>query len=179
MRTTPVHMTERFLKVLWVAFLLCPALPLRARQEAGTVPVNPPASDNFVGEWKFNPEKSPNSGGTTSEVIKIEQDGSGYKFTYDWKADNGTELHWWFVTDMKGNCVQATQSNGQPMNGEHCLTRINSDAFMSDNSVLTEQFKVKSKGQILNLERSYKHIFQGRKLSNAKLVFDRVSNSSD
>jgi hypothetical protein len=174
-----MHMAERFLKVLWVASLLCPTLPLSARQEAGTVPVNPPASDNFVGEWKFNPEKSPNSGGTATEVIKIEPDGSGYKFTYDWKADNGTELHWWFVTDMKGDCVHATQSNGHPMHGEDCLTRINSDAFMSDNSISTEQFKVKSKGQTLNLERTHKRTFQGQKLPDARLVFDRVSDSSD
>jgi hypothetical protein len=179
MRTTPVHMTEQFLKFLWVAFLLWPALPISARQEAGTVPVNPPASDNFLGEWKFNPEKSPNSGGTTSEVIKIEPEGSGYKFTYDWKADNGTELHWWFVTDMKGDCVQATQSNGHPMGGKHCLTRMNSEAFMSDNSIVTDQFQVKSKGQTLNLERTYKHTINGQKLHHDKLVFDRVSSSSD
>jgi hypothetical protein len=34
---------------------------------------------------------------------------SDYKFVYDLLAENGTELNWWFVTDMKGGCVKDTQ----------------------------------------------------------------------
>jgi len=154
--------------------LLFLALPAHARQEAASVPVNP-APDNFIGEWKFNPEKS--SPGIQRASIKIELQGTDYKVTNDWLADNGTELQWWFVTDMKGDCVKATQVNGKPMGGETCITRIDSNTFVKAGKIATETFKVDSKKRTMTVEFAPKStvIVNGRHASKTKSVYDRVS----
>ena len=160
--------------VFWIGCLLFLALPVRARQDAASVPVNS-APDNFVGEWKFNPEKS--SPGTQRASLKIELQGTDYKFTNDKLFDNGTELQWWFVTDMKGDCVKSTQLNGKPMGGETCMTRIDSNTFVRNDKLVTESYKVDPKKRTMTVEFAPKStvIVNGRHASKTKSVNDRVS----
>jgi hypothetical protein len=56
-------------------------------------------ADRFIGVWKLNQEKSHRS--DIKESLTIEYQGGNYKFVVDWSADNGTELYYWFVTQMK------------------------------------------------------------------------------
>ena len=107
-----------------ISFLFC-------QENPPSSPPQSPTPDAFVGTWKFNPKKSSRSG-TERESINIEVRDGAYRFTYDWLAENGTELNWWFVTDMKGVCVAHTQVNGQPMTSKSCVTRLTSHKFVDE-----------------------------------------------
>jgi hypothetical protein len=163
----------------WVvaACLLCAALPLGAFQQDGS-PASQPLShaDEFIGTWKFNVHKS-SSSGTEREVITIETQGNDYKFIYDWLAKNGTELNWWFVTDMKGTCVKDTQVNGRPMSSQSCMTRVDSRTFLNETPILKDDYKVSRDGQELDLHRVFlfPHNLHGKVPREVDLVFDRVS----
>jgi len=130
-------------------------------------------ADRFIGVWKLNADKTSRSG-TVSELITIESQGKDFKFTYDWSAENGTELHWWYVTDMKGGIVKPTQANGQPMSGKPRITRIDSGSFKIESEVLKDIYKVSADGQTMKLQRKYlidvaPHILP----KEIRLVFDR------
>jgi len=142
--------------VFWIGCLLFLALPVRARQDAASVPVN---------------------SGTQRASLKIELQGTDYKFTNDKLFDNGTELQWWFVTDMKGDCVKSTQLNGKPMGGETCMTRIDSNTFVRNDKLVTESYKVDPKKRTMTVEFAPKStvIVNGRHASKTKSVYDRVS----
>ncbi len=92
--------------------------------------------------------------GIERELITIDTQGNGYKFVYDWLGENGTELNFWFVTDMKGACVKETQVNGRPMTSKSCITRLDSRAFVNDTWVLKDEYKVSSDGQTLTVHRT-------------------------
>lgn len=132
------------------------------------------AVDAFIGAWKFNPEKSSHSG-TERESINIELRDGAYRFTYDWLAENGTELNWWFATDMKGGCVALTQVNQQPMNGKSCVTRLTSHKFV-DTHLFKDEYEVSSNGRTMKLHRKFIVPPSVRMTApkDAILVFDRV-----
>ena len=132
------------------------------------------AMDAFVGAWKFNPDKSLNSG-TEREAINIELNGGAYKFTYGWLSEKGVQLNWWFVTDMKGGCVKHTQVNGEPITSKSCVTRLSPHTFVDD-TILRDQYEVSSDGRTLKLHREFKVPPSVRmpKPKDAILVFDRV-----
>lgn len=131
--------------------------------------------DDFIGAWTFNPDKSSHSG-TERESINIELKDGAYKFTYDWLAENGTELNWWFVTDMKGGCVKHTQVNGQPMSSRSCMKRLSPHKFVDD-TMLTDEYEVSSNGRTLKLRRKFRvpPNVQMTAPKDAILVFDRSS----
>ena len=160
--------TLAMLLVATASFLVSEQNPPSSRAE-------PAVMDAFVGAWKFNPEKSSHSG-IERESINIEVKDGAYKFTYDWLAENGTELNWWFVTDMKGGCVKHTQVNGQPMTSKSCMTRLSSHKFI-DETILRDQYEVNSDGRTLKLHRQFKVPPSVRMTAprDALLVFDRVS----
>jgi hypothetical protein len=138
-------------------------------------PASPPVvADHFVGVWKLNTDKSSHSG-MVSESVVIETQGSDFKFLYDWLAENGTDLHWWFVTDMKGGCVKETQVNGKPMASQSCITRMDSKAFVNDTKILKDEYKVSADGETLVVRTTFKLSPNGKKLHEQKLVFDRVA----
>jgi hypothetical protein len=158
--------------------LFCAALPLGAFQENRSSPPHPSApsaADEFTGAWKLNTNKSSRSG-IEREVITIEIQGNDYKFLYDWLAENGTELNWWFVTDMKGACVKNTQVNGRPMSGKSCITRIDSRTFVDDTAILKDEYRVSSDGQELIVHRTFVIPPPVGRTGprKVKLVFDRV-----
>jgi hypothetical protein len=163
-------------KLLAVATLLLASVSLLMCQEnPSTSAREPVTAQDFIGAWKFNPDKSSHSG-TERESINIELKGDDYKFTYDWLAENGTELKWWFVTDMKGTCVNHTQVNGQPMTSKSCITLLGRNKFVNDTSIVREEYELSSNGRNLKINRSYKIAPSGKTPpKNIKLVFDRVS----
>src|SRR5689334_12841896 len=126
------------------------------------------ATDRFIGEWKFNAKKSSRVG-IESETIKIETTGSDYRFEYDQALENGTELHWWLVTDMKGGCVKQTQKNGEPINSQTCVLRLDANRFVDTNKppILKSEYQVSRDGQRMTARRTLLH-------TEATLVFDRV-----
>jgi len=133
-----------------------------------------PASDHFVGVWKLNEDKSTTKG--VRELITIEPQGGETKFTYDWAADNGTELQWWFVTDMKGGPVKPEQTNGKPMSKDFQprVTRIDSNRFVDDGKLFRDEYTVSADGKTLTILRTYKIDPSPHKLpAKTVLVFER------
>ena len=155
------------LLVATVSFLVCQENPPSSASE-------PSIKDDFIGAWKFNPDKSSHSG-TEKETINIELKDGAYKFTYDWLSEKGVDLNWWFVTDMKGGCVQDTQVNGQPMTSKSCIKRLSPRKFVND-TILKDEYEVSSDGRTLKLHREFKVPPSVRmpKPKDAILVFDRV-----
>src|SRR5260370_11757820 len=97
--------------------------------QASTQIASQGVSDRFIGIWKLRVDKT-SQAGSFSQVITIEGQGKDYKFTYDLSVGTGTENHWWYVTDMKGEIVKPMQMNGQPMPGKPPrITRIDSSRF--------------------------------------------------
>lgn len=159
--------TVATLVLVTVSFLMC-------QENSASSPSEASVTDSFIGAWKFNPDKSFRSG-TERESINIELKDGAYKFTYDWLAENGTELNWWFVTEMKGGCVKHTQVNGEPMTSKSCVTRLSPRKFVDD-TILRDQYEVSSDGRTLKLHREFKVPPSVRmpKPNDAILVFDRV-----
>jgi hypothetical protein len=110
-------------------------------------------ADRFIGVWKLNVDKSSRTG-LVSESITIESQESNVKFTYDRLGENGTELHWWFVTDMKGGTVKPTQVNGRPMSGESRITRLDSYRFKDESAMQQDEYEVSANGQTMIIKRT-------------------------
>jgi hypothetical protein len=159
--------TVTTLLVITASFLMCQEKPPSSPSESSV-------ADSFIGAWKFNPDKSLNSG-TEGESINIELNDGAYKFTYDWLSEKGVQLNWWFVTDMKGGCVKHTQVNGEPMTSKSCVTRLSPRKFLDD-TMLRDQYEVSSDGRTLKLHREFKVPPSVRmpKPKDAILIFDRV-----
>jgi len=153
--------------VVTVAFLM-------GQEKPPSSPSESPVTDDFIAAWKFNPHKSVNSG-TEKETITIELNDGAYKFTYDWLSEKGVELNWWFVTDMKGECVKHNQVNGEPMTTKSCVTRLSPRKFVDD-TILRDQYEVSSDGRTLTLRREFKvpPAVRMPKPKDALLVFDKV-----
>src|SRR6266487_276450 len=100
----------------------------------------PALSDNFVGTWQLNANKSSRSG-VERESIQIDFQGGQYKFVCDRLGENGTELNWWFQTDMKGECVILTGVDGKPMSGTSCVTRLSPRKFVNDTKIIHEEYQ--------------------------------------
>jgi hypothetical protein len=132
------------------------------------------AGDSFIGTWNLNIDKSPGSH-MEREVVSIVSQGNLYKLVYDWFGDNGTVLHVWLVTDMKGDCVKETQSNGQPTTGKACITRLGPRAFVDDNDILRDEYTVSRDGRTLTVVRNFKiwPAYSKATPKPVKLVFDR------
>src|SRR5579862_6332393 len=111
-------------------------------------------SDRFIGIWKLRVDKT-SQAVSFSQVLTIEGQEQGYKFTYDQSVGTGTENHWWYVTDMKGETVKPMQMNGQPMPGKPRVTRIDSTSFKVEGEVQRDVYKVSPDGQTMKLQRSY------------------------
>ena len=111
---------SRLILCVLLAFLL--SLSLLGQQNAST--------DNFIGKWKLNVDKSKLP--PERETITIELQGSQCKISDDVAYDNGTELNFWTLTDMKGTVSKLTQSNGKPMNEEWRVTREDANNFVID-----------------------------------------------
>ena len=133
-----------------------------------------PTADHFIGVWKLNEGKSTTKG--ISELITIEAQGSDLKFSYDWSADNGTELHLWFLTDMKGGLTKPVQTNGKPLSKESGsrITRVDSNKFIDDAKLLRDEYTVAADGLTMTIQRTYKFDPAPHKLpAITVLVFDR------
>jgi hypothetical protein len=124
-------------------------------------PASPPASNPFVGTWVLNREKGPPSG-IERESITIEPQGSDLKLTYDRLGENGTELQWWFVTDMKGGNVKPMQVNGLPMGGESRFTLLDPHTFVEDSMIrsdgralMSARYKVSADGQTMMVHTTF------------------------
>jgi hypothetical protein len=128
-------------------------------------------SDRFIGVWKLRVDKT--HAGTFSQVITIEGQGKDYKFTYDQSFGNGTEYHWSYVTDMKGEATRPIQTNGHPMPGKSRVTRIDSGSFKVEGEIQTDVYKVSSDGETMKLQRTYSVQTRPNVLHDANLVFDR------
>jgi len=134
----------------------------------------PALSDNFVGTWQLNANKSSRSG-VERESIQIDFQGGQYKFVCDRLGENGTELNWWFQTDMKGECVILTGVDGKPMSGTSCVTRLSPRKFVNDTKIIHEEYQVSSDGrQLINHTKFKLEYAPGKRLPEVKLVFDRV-----
>ncbi len=159
------------MKLLLVGLALSPLLYASQKQPSDAI-AKQNASDRFIGEWKLNTEKSSRVG-IESETIKIETTGSEYRFEYDEALENGTALHWWFVTDMKGGCVKQTQKNGQPMSSQSCVLRVDANRFVDSNKppILRSEYKVSRDGQRMTEQRTLLH-------TEATFVFDRAATSN-
>jgi hypothetical protein len=158
------------LKLLLVGLALFPLL-FASQERPSDAPIpKQHEGDRFIGEWKLNTEKSSRVG-IESETIKIETRGSEYRFEYDQALENGTVLHWWFVTDMKGGCVKQTQKNGEPMSSQSCVLRLDANRF-ADNTLLAKyEYEVTRDGQRMTVHRTLLH-------TKATLVFDRAATSN-
>jgi hypothetical protein len=144
--------------------------PENAQSTAQVAPSG--SADRFVGVWKLRVEKA-SPAGTFSQLITIETQGKEYKFTCDQSVGNGTEDHWWCVTNMKGEIVKPLRTNGQPMPGKPHVTRIDSGSFKVESEIQKDIYKVSSDGQTMKLRRTYSAQTRPNVLHDASLVFDR------
>lgn len=158
---------ESILKLLVAGLALLSLLCSSQERPSDVLTPKPNTSDHFLGEWKLNPEKSSRAG-IESETIKIETTANDYRFEYDQAFENGTVLHWWFVTDMKGGCVKQTQKNGQPMSSQSCVERLNANKFFDKTKFGKDEYQVSRDGRRMTLHRNLLH-------AEWTLVFDRVS----
>ena len=157
-------MLNRVLVIL--AGVLLASVAVAVSQEAAS-------TDVLTGTWNLNTNKSSQSG-IERESIRIELAGDQHKFVYDRLGENGTELNWWFVTDMKGDCVNHTQVNGQPMTSKSCISRLGPRTFVNDTAILHEKYELSSDGRKMVVHTKFKGHPTGRSLPEQKLVFDRV-----
>jgi len=156
-----------------VALLPHPGAGHQDKNQASTQVASQGVPDRFIGVWKLRVDKAPHAG-TFSQVITIEGQGKDYKFTYDQSAGNGTEYHWWYVTDMKGEIVKPVQINGQPMPGKPRITRIDSSSFKVEGEIQKDVYKVSSDGQTMELQRTYLvQTARPNMLQDVRLLFDR------
>lgn len=158
------------MKLLLVGLALFPLLYASQERPSDAPIPKQREGDRFIGEWKLNADKSSRVG-IESESIKIESTGSDYRFEYDQGGENGTVLHWWFVTDMKGGCVKHTQKNGQPMSSQSCVERIDATRFFDKTLFGKDEYEVSRDGRRMTLHRTLLH-------AKMTLVFDRVSTSN-
>jgi hypothetical protein len=128
--------------------------------------------DRFIGVWKMRVDKT-RLPGSFSEVVTIEGLGKNYKFTYDQSFGNGTENHWWYVTEMEGKIVTDTHMNGQPTPGKSRITRIDSESFKVEGEIQKDVYKVSSDGQTMKLQRTYSMQTRPSVLHDTSFVFDR------
>lgn len=161
---------ESNLRLLVVGLAVFPLFYAPQERPSDTPMPRPHTDDRFLGEWKLNAEKSSRVG-IESETIKIEIDGSEYRFEYDQGGENGTVLHWWFVTDMKGGCVKHTQKNGQPMSSQSCVERLDGNRFFDKTLFGKDEYEVNRDGRRMTLHRTLLH-------AKMTLVFDRASTSN-
>ena len=154
-----------------LAFVFVANIPLCSSQDKQ--PSAP--ADRFIGAWELNQEKSHRS--DIKESLTIEYQGANYKFVVDWSADNGTELYYWFVTQMKGDSATVTQMNGEPMSDIEHMTRLDEGTFVNETKYAKEKYAVAKDGQTLRLSKTFNRAAGDRKLPTEQLVFDRVSNS--
>lgn len=144
-----------------------------------TPPADPP-KNAFVGKWRLNVEKSVSP--PERETITIEPQGADFKISCDVAYDNGSELSFWTVTDMKGTVSKVTQSNGKPMNEEWRVTREAADAFVVDSRPFQTvvRYTVSQEGQTLTRRDVSSDIIGGKMEKGAfkkivhVLVFDKV-----
>ncbi len=151
--------------LIFLAGCLLASVPVAICQQAAS-------TDDFIGTWNLNTKRSSGSG-IEKESIRIESQGGQYKFVCDQLGENGTELNWWFVTDMKGACVKHTQVNGQLMTSKSCISRISSRKFVDDQAIVHEEYELSSDGRRMTVHRSFKGRPTGKSLPSVKLVFDR------
>jgi hypothetical protein len=157
-----------------IGYLICLALPLAGNQTPTAAPVQP-ASDNFIGEWKLNVASS--SPTAENEVLKIEPDGSGYKFTDERTFAKGKPSHRWFVTNMKGPCVQSFDSNGKNP-AKACFTRLDSNSFINDVIVWIDRYQVNGDHNTLTMTRTWKLKPDGKTPRVHAVVYDRVKSET-
>ena len=167
-------MIQRMFKLLLIGYLICLALPLAGNQTPTAAPVQP-ASDNFIGEWKLNAARS--SPTAENEVLKIEPDGSGYKFTDERTSAKGKPSHRWFVTDMKGPCVQSFDSKGKNP-AKACFTRLDSNSFIDDVIVWIDRYQVSGDHNTLTMTRTWKLKPDGKTPPFHAVVYDRVKSET-
>lgn len=158
------------MKLLFVGLVLIPLLYASQERPSDTPIPKPHTDDLFLGEWKLNTGKSSRVG-IESETVKIETTGSEYRFEYNQGAENGTVLHWWFVTDMNGECVKHTQKNGQPMSSQSCVKRLDANRFFDKTLFGKDEYEVSRDGRRMTLHRTLLH-------AKMTLVFDRASTSN-
>jgi len=158
------------LKLLLVCLALFPLLYASQERPSDAPIPKQNEGDRFIGEWKLNTEKSSRVG-IESETVKIETAGNEYRFEYDRGAENGTVLHWWFVTDMKGECVKHTEKNGQSMSSQSCVKRLDGNRFVDSTIFGKDEYEVSRDGRRMTLHRTLLH-------AKMTLVFDRVSTSN-
>jgi|SRR5215469_9571948 len=160
------------MRLLLVGLALFPLLYASQKRPSDSPIPKQNAGDRFIGEWKLNAKKSSRVG-IESETIKIETTGTEYRIDYDQALENGTGLHWWLVTDMKGGCVKKTQNNGEPMSSQSCVLRLDANRFVDENKppILKSEYKVSRDGQRMTAHRTLLH-------TQATLVFDRVATSN-
>lgn len=161
---------ESNLRLLAAGLALLPLLCASQERPSDTPIPKPNTDDHFLGEWKLDTEKSSRVG-IESETIKIQPTGSDYRFEYDQGAENGTVLHWWFVTDMKGGCVKHTQKNGQPMSSQSCVERRDANRFFDKTLFGKDEYEVSRDGRRMTLHRTLLH-------AKMTLVFDRTATSN-
>jgi hypothetical protein len=152
---------------LGLLFLAVFAYPSAAHQDKTASPTqvaSPIAVDRFIGIWKLNLDKSSRTG-TVSELITIESQESNVKFTYDWLAENTTELHW---------SVEHTQVNGRPMSSESRIARLDSYRFTDESSMKRDQYQVSADGQTMTIQRTNLFNPAPHKIpKEMRLVFER------
>jgi len=115
---------------------------------------SPESADRFIGVWKLNVDKSSYTG-MVREQITIEFSGGDVKFTYESLNENGVELNYSFLTDMKGGVVKQTQMDGRPMNSRSRITRLDSHRFREDSPIEVDESKVSSDGRSMEVKRTY------------------------
>lgn len=117
------------------------------------------SEDRFIGTWNAKKLRS----GTVRESITIEPHETDFKFTYDWTAENGTELHWWYFTDMEGGVITYMGNIGLPLvKGKPVgkpsitrVTRLDSSSFKVESEIQRDIYKVSIDGQTMKLQRTY------------------------
>jgi hypothetical protein len=154
------------LKLLLVGLALFPLIYASQEQPSDAPIPKQHEGDRFIGEWKLNTKKSSRVA-IESETIKIETIGREYRFEHDQASENGAVLHWWFVTDMKGECVKQTQKNGEPMFGQSCVLRLDGNRFVDKTLLAKYEYKVDRDGQRMTVHRT---LLPGRNIKLSRIL---------
>jgi hypothetical protein len=142
-------------------------------------------TDAFVGQWKFNDEKSSRKG-IESKIIMIESQGGVYKLTVDSASENGVKSYAAATTSMKGEVVKTIDKNGKPTTQEWRVTREGPDAFRVEwlgTFPMQEKYEVSADGKTMTIRDVTPNpiIIAGKLDKNGKLtrvdlfeVFDKA-----
>lgn len=131
------------------------------------------AADPLYGTWKMRKSGDPH--GLRKQIVKVEPDSGGTRFSYDIELASGTPLSYYYITKLDGAAVPAYSSGQEIMKIR--VTRVGPNEFDATSVVpgTTTKFRttISPDGKSMVTDGTIQQ--GGGKTIPSHVVFDRVN----